>query len=203
MASELTPKQQRFVEEYLIDLNANQAAIRAGYELHSCGSEVGFYVYLLVDSRNGEIFYVGKGKGQRFKAHEREWRMARYLNTDKCDRIGEIVRDGGRVIAYRFAEGMDEMTAFATERLLISGIGIDRLTNAARGQAAEAERCIEHAKHLLTRIKSFDRWMAERPRTDFEQSLYHGVVEGYRAIASGEWHQRSQQFAHALGARGI
>ena len=27
----LTPKQERFVEEYLIDLNATQAAIRAGY----------------------------------------------------------------------------------------------------------------------------------------------------------------------------
>src|SRR5688572_27404276 len=27
----LTPKQQRFVAEYLIDLNATQAAIRAGY----------------------------------------------------------------------------------------------------------------------------------------------------------------------------
>lgn len=29
--SELTPKQLRFVQEYLIDLNATQAAIRAGY----------------------------------------------------------------------------------------------------------------------------------------------------------------------------
>lgn len=29
--SKLTAKQQRFVEEYLIDLNATQAAIRAGY----------------------------------------------------------------------------------------------------------------------------------------------------------------------------
>lgn len=28
---DLTPKQQRFVDEYLIDLNATQAAIRAGY----------------------------------------------------------------------------------------------------------------------------------------------------------------------------
>lgn len=27
----LTPKQQRFVEEYLVDLNATQAAVRAGY----------------------------------------------------------------------------------------------------------------------------------------------------------------------------
>jgi len=27
----LTPKQQRFVQEYLVDLNATQAAVRAGY----------------------------------------------------------------------------------------------------------------------------------------------------------------------------
>lgn len=31
MADRLTPKQQRFVREYLIDFNATQAAIRAGY----------------------------------------------------------------------------------------------------------------------------------------------------------------------------
>lgn len=31
MAAKLTPKQKRFVGEYLIDLNATQAAIRAGY----------------------------------------------------------------------------------------------------------------------------------------------------------------------------
>lgn len=31
MTKVLTPKQERFVEEYLIDLNATQAAVRAGY----------------------------------------------------------------------------------------------------------------------------------------------------------------------------
>lgn len=31
----LTPKQQRFVEEYMVDLNATQAAIRAGYSVRS------------------------------------------------------------------------------------------------------------------------------------------------------------------------
>lgn len=38
----MTPKQQRFVEEYLIDLNATQAAIRAGYSANTArqtGSE--------------------------------------------------------------------------------------------------------------------------------------------------------------------
>lgn len=31
MAKKLTPKQQAFVAEYLVDLNATQAAVRAGY----------------------------------------------------------------------------------------------------------------------------------------------------------------------------
>lgn len=31
----MTPKQERFVEEYLIDLNATQAAIRAGYSANT------------------------------------------------------------------------------------------------------------------------------------------------------------------------
>ena len=36
MASQtLTPKRQRFVNEYLVDLNAKQAAIRAGYSAHT------------------------------------------------------------------------------------------------------------------------------------------------------------------------
>jgi phage terminase small subunit len=35
--TQLTPKQQKFVEEYLIDLNATQAAIRAGYSETSAG----------------------------------------------------------------------------------------------------------------------------------------------------------------------
>lgn len=35
----LTPKQQRFVDEYLIDLNATQAAIRAGYSKKTAYSQ--------------------------------------------------------------------------------------------------------------------------------------------------------------------
>ncbi len=31
--AKLTAKQKRFVEEYLIDLNATQAAVRAGYSV--------------------------------------------------------------------------------------------------------------------------------------------------------------------------
>ena len=37
MAGKLTPKQEKFVAEYLIDLNATQAAIRAGYSQKNAG----------------------------------------------------------------------------------------------------------------------------------------------------------------------
>lgn len=43
MATKLTEKQKMFVQEYLIDLNATQAAIRAGYSArtaHAIGSEL-------------------------------------------------------------------------------------------------------------------------------------------------------------------
>ena len=33
--AKLTPKQERFCEEYLIDLNATQSAIRAGYSVNT------------------------------------------------------------------------------------------------------------------------------------------------------------------------
>lgn len=39
MARKLTDKQQRFVDEYLIDLNATQAAIRAGYSVKTANEQ--------------------------------------------------------------------------------------------------------------------------------------------------------------------
>lgn len=35
------------------------------------GAKLGTYVYRLIDPRNGETFYVGKGKGDRVFAHIR------------------------------------------------------------------------------------------------------------------------------------
>lgn len=37
--AELTPKQARFVEEYLVDLNGTQAAIRAGYSVRTANEQ--------------------------------------------------------------------------------------------------------------------------------------------------------------------
>ena len=63
METKLTPRQSRFVENYLIDLNATQAAIRAGYS-RKTASEVG-YEYL----RKPQIAEaVAKAKRERSEA---------------------------------------------------------------------------------------------------------------------------------------
>ena len=56
--SNITPKQQRFCMEYLIDVNATQAAIRTGYSRHSarwigyelrCKPYIRLYIQELMD----------------------------------------------------------------------------------------------------------------------------------------------------------
>ena len=49
--SELTPKQARFVEEYLVDFNATQAYIRAGYATHADMGVVNSNASILLDNQ--------------------------------------------------------------------------------------------------------------------------------------------------------
>ena len=49
--AKLTPRQQRFCDEYLIDLNATQAAIRAGYS-EKTAKQIGQRLLTYVDLKN-------------------------------------------------------------------------------------------------------------------------------------------------------
>src|SRR4051794_17902724 len=55
----LTPKQERFVAEYLIDLNGKQAAIRAGYKPSNAESTAST---LLSDPKVSQAVSAGKAK---------------------------------------------------------------------------------------------------------------------------------------------
>lgn len=60
MPAELTDKQKRFCDEYLIDLNATQAAIRAGYSKHTANEQgarllAKASVSAYIEERKGEI----------------------------------------------------------------------------------------------------------------------------------------------------
>jgi hypothetical protein len=56
-----------------------------------------YYVYILIDPRNSQPFYVGKGYKNRMMSHESETRRVQYNNKEKCETIQEIWNVGLQV----------------------------------------------------------------------------------------------------------
>lgn len=105
-----------------------------------------FYVYELVDPRDGAVFYVGKGKGRRVEAHERQ--AAKGVSSDKCDRIREIWAAGLSVQRVEVAYFKDEASAYDFEAERIAEYVT--LTNVARhdGRRARARPMELHPHYL-------------------------------------------------------
>jgi len=82
--------------------------------------ELKTYVYRLIDPRNGETFYVGKGRGNRVFSHIH---MEAGLEDDekdpKLERIRSIRLSGFEVAHVIHRHGMGEETAFEVEAALI------------------------------------------------------------------------------------
>ncbi|MGE3076215.1 MAG: hypothetical protein AB7N24_10070 [Dehalococcoidia bacterium] len=78
------------------------------------------YVYRLIDPRNGETFYVGKGKGNRIFAHIRGEQALEGDDLDnKIRRIRDIRQAGLEVGHVIHRHGMNDATATAVEAALI------------------------------------------------------------------------------------
>lgn len=75
------------------------------------------YVYLLIDPRDNKPFYVGKGKGDRITAHEKEARAGKA--SAKCIRIRQIWAADLAVRRVFDSEHTDERSAYAREQELI------------------------------------------------------------------------------------
>jgi hypothetical protein len=94
---------------------------------------LGYYVYGLVDPRNEQIFYVGKGKGSRFLSHEREAVQGDGTSA-KHERIRQILAEGVRPRVDVIRHGLpDDAAAFLVEAAVIDALS-PGLTNAVRGR---------------------------------------------------------------------
>jgi hypothetical protein len=105
------------------------------------------YVYRLIDPRNGETFYVGKGKGNRVFAHIRADVKGDNL-SNKIKRILEIRLAGFEVAHVIHRHGMANKTAFEVESALIDAY--PGLTNIMGGVGGSAFGAM-HATEIIRR----------------------------------------------------
>lgn len=108
------------------------------------------YVYRLIDPRNGETFYIGKGRGDRVFSHIRAEIESDDPN-DKLKRIREIRVAGFDVAHVIHRHGMDDKAAFDVEAALIDAY--PGLTNVAGG-VGNNDFGAMHAKEIITRYSA-------------------------------------------------
>lgn len=92
------------------------------YFSDSVSEKIGNYVYRLIDPRNGETFYVGKGKGNRIFQHA-EGALKETDNEDrisiKNQRILDIKNDGLQVIHVIHRHEIPDESIFEVEAAVI------------------------------------------------------------------------------------
>ena len=108
------------------------------------------YVYRLIDPRNGETFYIGKGAGDRVFAHIRD-QINDQDPSNKLKRIREIRLAGFEVAHVIHRHGMDDKTAFEVEAALMDAY--PGLTNIAGG-AGSADYGALHAEEAIRRYSA-------------------------------------------------
>lgn len=84
----MTPKQTRFVEEYLVDLNGTQAAIRAGYSPHTANEQA---ARLLANASIREAIEQAQAKRSRRTAITADWVLRKLVrNRQRADAAEEF-----------------------------------------------------------------------------------------------------------------
>ena len=147
-----------------------------------------WYVYRVIDPRNGETFYVGKGKGNRVFSHIR---AAAGLEGDEVDnkikRIHAIQLSGFEVAHVIHRHGMSEETAFEVEAALIDAY--PGITNIASGVGASDFGAM-HAKEIIRRYSAEPAVFLHKAllitvnRSSEETSLYEAVRYAWKISKS-------------------
>ena len=121
-----------------------------------------YYVYELIDPRNNKPFYVGKGKGNRIDAHEKE--AAKGVCSEKCNLIRELQQNNISLIKRKVAYFGKEQDAYNFEKKHIDSIGLHNLTNVVPGGGSPRiikKEDLFTSSHCLKAILLAKDWFAE------------------------------------------
>jgi uncharacterized protein len=143
--------------------------------------QIKYYVYRLIDPRNGETFYVGKGRGNRIFAHVKlELGNGSDMVSDKLQRIRDIRNAGCEVQHVIHRHGMeDEKTAEEVEAALIDAY--PAAANLVRGRGS-IDRGVMHVKQIVNLYQAQEVVFEHKAlvinvsrSADEENSLYDAV----------------------------
>ena len=180
-------------------------------EIHEA---LGYYVYRLIDPRNGQTFYVGKGKGDRVFSHAKQQLELDAQDDEgeddaslKLQTIGNIRKAGLEVLHVIHRHGMDEKTSFEVEAALIEAY--PALTNIAGGHNNEEHGCA-HAEELITKYRLAEAPMDEQfiaisiNRSIEERSSIYSATNWCWRISEWRAQKNTPVVAHTAGIiRGV
>lgn len=158
-------------------------------EIHT---DIGYYVYRLIDPRDGATFYIGKGKGNRVFAHAKA-----SLANDQVDQsedefslklqtIRDIRKSGLEPLNVIHRHGLDEKQAFVAEAVLIDAT--PGLTNIVGGHGsngfgpcAPKELVLRYSAEVME-IRQNHKIIAINVRQSEQgkQDYYHAVRHSWR-----------------------
>lgn len=132
--------------------------------------KLGYYVYRLIDPRNGETFYIGKGKGNRVFAHARGDIESDSL-SEKMTKIRSIRIAGFDVAHIIHRHGLSENSALEVEAALIDAY--PGVTNIMDGHG-NSDFGVMHSSEIIK------RYCAETARFEHKAlliSVNHSALE--------------------------
>ena len=106
-----------------------------------------YYVYVLIDPRNNQPFYVGKGKGKRVESHYYNWESNDMCNPHKTRKIKKLQKLEYQPKYKIVFESFDVNLVYEEEKRLIAKWGRYRydeggiLTNIRLGGEGSPESC--------------------------------------------------------------
>ena len=139
-----------------------------------------YYVYRLIDPRNGETFYVGKGQGQRIFHHVSGalHNTPQDVADPKLERIREIRALGMNVAHIIHRHGMNDAAAKEVEAALIDAY--PGLVNRVAGSGSR-DRGTRHVDEIMLEY-SAEQFIVKEPlilisigRTWKERDMYDAV----------------------------
>ena len=173
-----------------------------------------YYVYRLIDPRDGQTFYVGKGKDNRIFSHIYDEQVSQEsdISSDKIQRIRDIKASGLDVLHVIHRHALDEQTAFEVEGALIDAyLGLSNIQNGSGNSEngvmhvheinqkyAAEEAQINHKVLLISINKSIKlqsiydavrfAWKVNKSRAEEAEiilAVAHGIIRG--AYINATW----------------